>query len=271
MKKIVQLYIVLLPLLLGIGSCEIPSDRIELNGNALKTNRRTFTDHLPDYGTFANHICNVEVSFLSIEGSRLMTDTLLQTVVTSLNEQTYNPALLMRHPAAKLNLDSAAWTFKMSFHNRMLTQGRTSSRCDLKIRQDSCFLNNVIFTVNQQVLHYENGKYLAGERRFVNFNRETNRPFDLANVIENREEIERIAADAVNHKIREDASMRGSSSRLTRLHLARNIGITQDGLHFFYTPEECATYNLSINEFIIPYSEVRSFMRLDLIGIQVQP
>ncbi len=271
MKKIIQLYMVLLPLLLGIASCQLPSDRLEPNHNTAKTNRRTFTDHLPDYGVYANHICNVEVSYLGIDGSRLMTDTLLQTVVSSLNEQTYSSALLMRHPASKLNLDSAAWTFKMSFYNRMLAQGRNQSRCDLKVRQDSCYLNDKIFCIAQQTTHYENGKYLAGERQFVNFDRATSRPIQPSQYIENQAEVERIAADVVNRTLQEGVSQRSMQRRFTRLPIPKNVGITQDGLHFFYNVAERTTYNLTIYDFIIPYSEVRAFIRMDLLGVYLHP
>lgn len=271
MKKIAQLYVVLLPLLMGVASCQFPSDRLEPNANTVKTNRKTFTDHLPDYGTYANHICNVEISYLSIDGSRLMTDTLLQLVVNSLNEQTYNQALLLRHPAAKLNLDTASWTFKMGFHNRMLAQGSTQSRCDFKVRQDSCFFNEKLISIAQQTTHYENGKYLAGERRFVNFDRFTNRPMPASQYIENQAEVERVAADVANRTMQEGASQRNIKAQFTRLPLPKNIGVKQDGLHFFYTPMERVAYGLTEGDFIIPYSEIRAFIRLDVLGIPLQP
>lgn len=271
MKKVVQLCMVLLPLLMGIASCQLPSDRLEPHTNAVKTNRKTFTDHLPDYGDFANHTCNVEVSYLSVEGSRLMTDTLLQLVVSTLNEQTYNQALLTRHPAAKLNLDTASWTFKMGFYNRMLAQGKTQSRCDLKIRQEAGLFNEKIVSISQQTTHYENDKYIAGERRFVNFDRLTNRPMHPAQYIENQAEVERIAADVVNRKMQEGTSQRTMKGQFTRLPLPKNIAVMQEGLHFFYNHAERAAYNLTEYDFIVPYSEIRAFIRLDLLGISFQP
>lgn len=262
---------VLLPFLMGIASCQLPSDRLEPNANTVKTNRKTFTDHLPNYGDFANHICNVEVSYLSVEGSRLMTDTLLQLVVSTLNEQTHNQALLTRHPAAKLNLDTASWVFKMDFYNRMLAKGKKQSRCDLKIRQETGLFNEKIVSISQQITYIEKDVCTKGERCLVNFDRLTNRPMQPAQYIENQEEVERIAADVVNRKMQEGSSQRSMKGQFTRLPLPKNIAVMQDGLHFFYNANERAAYNLAVYDFIVPYSEIRAFIRLDVLGISFQP
>ena len=82
---------------------------------------------------------------------------------------------------------------------------------------------------------------------------------------------QRIAADVVNRKMQEGSSQRSMKGQFTRLPLPKNIAVMQDGLHFFYNANERAAYNLAVYDFIVPYSEIRAFIRLDVLGISFQP
>ena len=130
------------------------------------------------------------------------------------------------------------------------------------------FENKELLSISLNSYIFTGGAHGYGSTRFLNFNKATGQELDRSELFKNQKKFIEYAEDRFRRQeeIMADQSINSTGFMFDRneFYLPENIGFTEKGLKLLYNPYEVASYADGTVEILLPYREIRKYLKLKI-------
>ncbi|GAB2575602.1 hypothetical protein GCM10027190_26720 [Spirosoma areae] len=220
--------------------------------------------------TTINQGVDLSVSYFLLtddsEGARKINDSLtllaIDTVVDLLDSAT-----VADHPDAQTNLAKAANLFATDYETVRKDMGNLGGCWEIKTIADTVHAGSKTLTVKYETFAYTGGAHPNSNLSFYTFDRETGRMLTLADMVSDTTALLNVVEKAFRKQqalsSQNNLEEQGYFLRDGRFFLPGNVGMSHEGLVFYYNPYEIAAYAVGPIEVTVPYEQLNGILRTD--------
>ncbi len=218
--------------------------------------------------TTTNHGVDVAVSYFLLRddsrGTRLINDSLRQLVVSSIVGW-LDSAVVASQPNARADLAQAAGLFADSYRSMARELGGLEGCWELKTTVDTAYAGKRVLTAKFETYAYTGGAHPNSNLSFYTFDRETGQMLGLTDMVSDTTAL----LDVVEQVFRKQQQVpspinleeRGYFLRDGKFFLPANVGLSRQGMVFYYNPYEIAAYAVGPIELTVPYEQLNGILR----------
>lgn len=130
------------------------------------------------------------------------------------------------------------------------------------------FENEELLTIGLNSYIFTGGAHGYGSTRYLNFHKKSGRELDNSELFRNHKRFAEFAEDQFRSQqgIFPDRPINSTGFMFERneFYLPENIGFTENGLKLLYNPYEVASYADGTIELLLPYNDVKRFLKLKI-------
>ena len=220
--------------------------------------------------TIRNTGVDVSVSYILLkddsEGARKINDSLRLLAAGSVVGW-LDSATVDRNPEARTNLGKAATLFASDYEAMRKDIGGLGGCWELKTSADTVHASSKTLTVKVDTYAYTGGAHPNSNLSFYTFDRETGAMLTLADMISDTTAL----LDLVEKTFRQQQKLppkanleeQGYFLRDGHFFLPANVGLSRDGLVFYYNPYEIAAYAVGPIQVTVPYNQLGGILEKD--------
>ncbi len=220
--------------------------------------------------TTVNKGVDVSVGYFQLqdntEGAQKINDSLRMLAVGSITGW-LDSATVAANPDARTDLSKAAALFAADYRAVTSDVGGLGSCWELKTETDTTYASASVLTARMETYAYTGGAHPNSNASFYMFDRQTGRPLSLTDVVSDTTALLNVVEQAFRRQQellpRANLEERGYFLRDGRFFLPDNVGMSREGMVFYYNPYEIAAYALGPIEVIVPYTELGGILRTD--------
>lgn len=220
--------------------------------------------------TTTNTGVNVSVSYFllkeSSEGARKINDSLQLLAVGSVANW-LDSATIAANPNTRTDLTKAARLFATDYESMRKDMGSLGGCWELKTTADTVYAGPKALTVKFDTYAYTGGAHPNSTQSFYTFDRESGRLLLLADMVTDTTALVGVLEKAFRRqqKLPPTSSLeeQGYFLRDGRFFLPANVGMSREGLVFYYNPYEIAAYAVGPIQVTVPYGQLGGILRSD--------
>lgn len=135
---------------------------------------------------------------------------------------------------------------------------------DLNIETEVLYQSEDVITMAISVYEFKGGAHGNEKIKFLNLNAKSGQVLDLKDIIKNSDTFKILAQDHFVKSLEtEEDNLKMEDFFFGKpFQLPENIGFSDDGMVFLYNAYEVASYNQGYTEFVIPFEEIESYLKL---------
>lgn len=198
------------------------------------------------------------------QGTRLINDSLRQLVVNSVVGW-LDSALVASQPDARADLAKATLLFADSYRDMAREMGGLEGCWELKTSVDTAYSNERVLTAKCETYAYTGGAHPNSNLSFYTFDRRTGQTLDLTDMISDTTVLLNVVEQAFRKQQQVPSPIsleeRGYFLRDGQFFLPANIGLSRQGMIFYYNPYEIAAYAVGPIEVVVPYEQLNGILR----------
>ena len=238
MKRLLS-FLVFLVLL---GSCDSEFKPISFKTNVLKNDYKADVSVVFDEATDKNEL------------SKTINFKIEEAIISTLSD-----------PTKKTNLESVLKDFNSEYLEfKKDFSDEDGPVWELHIEAEKIYQSEEVITIAISTYEFKGGAHGNDKIKFLNLNAKTGDVLNKNDIIENSQDFKALAK---THFIK---SLDNSNSQLKMenfffgkpFQLPENIGFSEDGLVLLYNVYEIASYAQGYTEFVIPFDEVESLLKV---------
>jgi hypothetical protein len=211
---------------------------------------------------------DVAVSYVLLkddtEGARKINDSLrllaINSVVSWLDSTT-----VAEHPKARTDLAQAVNLFAADYESMLKDMGSLGGCWDLKTSADTVHVSDKVLTVKYETYAYTGGAHPNSNSSFYTFDLESGRMLTLADMVSDTTALLSVVENAFrkNQELlpQNNLEEQGYFLRDGRFFLPANVGMSREGMVFYYNPYEIAAYALGPIQVTVPYEQLNGILR----------
>ncbi len=220
--------------------------------------------------TLTNAGVDVSVTYVLLadksEVSQKINDSLRYLTVNSIAGW-LDSATVAGSPEARSDLAKAAALFAADYEAVQKDMGNLSGCWEVKTTADTVHAGDKALTVKYETFAYTGGAHPNSNLSFYTFDRQTGRLLTLSDMVADTTALLAVVEKA----FRKQQHVQGASNleeqgyflRDGRFFLPNNIGMSREGMIFYYNPYEIAAYVLGPIQITIPYEQLNGILRND--------
>ena len=193
------------------------------------------------------------------EGARKINDSLRRLAVNSivgwLDSET-----VAEHPDVQTDLAKAAALFATDYEIVRKDMGNLSGCWEVKTTADTLHAGPKTLSVKYETFAYTGGAHPNSSVSFYNFNRKTGKIITLADMVSDTTALLKVVEKAFRKQQdlqpQNNLEENGYFLHDGRFFLPANIGMSTNGLIFYYNPYEIAAYAVGPIQVMVPYSQL---------------
>lgn len=220
--------------------------------------------------TIRNTGVNVAVSYFLLkddtEGARNINDSLRALAINSIVGW-LDSATVAADPTTRTDLAKAANLFATDYESMRKDMGNLGGCWELKTTADTVYSGSQTITVKFDTYAYTGGAHPNSNLSFYTFERERGRLLTLTEMVTDTTALVEMVEKAFRQqqKLKPHANLdeQGYFLREGRFFLPANIGLSHEGLIFYYNPYEIAAYAVGPIQVTVPYTQLRGILRND--------
>lgn len=218
--------------------------------------------------TTANKGVDVSVSYVLLkddtDGAHRINDTLQELAVGSITGW-LDSTTVAAHPEARTDLARAASLFAIDYQTMTQDMGGLGGCWELKTQADTLYASDDALTVRMETYAYTGGAHPNTNLAFYTFDRESGRALSLKDLVTDTTALLNVVEQSFRRQqgLMPQANLeeRGYFLRDGRFFLPANVGMSREGLVFYYNPYEIAAYALGPIEVTVPYNQLSDILR----------
>ncbi|NRD22035.1 DUF4163 domain-containing protein [Winogradskyella litoriviva] len=135
---------------------------------------------------------------------------------------------------------------------------------ELDIESELTYQSESVISIAISIYEFKGGAHGNDQIKFLNLDAKTGRVLDLNDIIENKEEFKTLAKSHFKKTFELENSTVNMEDFFfgEPFQLPENIGYSDEGLVLLYNVYEVATYDQGYIEFVIPFEELDSILRI---------
>lgn len=220
--------------------------------------------------TTTNTGVDVSVSYFLLngdtEGTRKINDSLRLLAVNSVVGW-LDSAAVAANPDSRTDLTKAVNLFVADYQAMRKDMGNIGGCWELKTTADTVYAGPKTMTVKFDTYAYTGGAHPNSNLSFYTFERESGRLLTLADLVTDTTALVSVVEKAFRRqqKLAPNANLeeQGYFLREGRFFLPANVGLSQEGLVFYYNPYEIAAYAVGPIQVTVPYAQLSGILRND--------
>lgn len=165
----------------------------------------------------------------------------------------------------KTNLESILKDFNSEFINFKKDFPDASEPVwELHIETEKIYRSDEVITLAVSTYEFKGGAHGNDKIKFLNLNAKTGEVLNQKDIIENLKDFKVIAKSHFVKSLDRDSEQIKMEDFFfgKPFQLPENIGFSEDGLVLLYNVYEVASYNQGFTEFVIPFNEVESLLKV---------
>ncbi|WP_420148014.1 DUF3298 domain-containing protein [Spirosoma sp.] len=222
--------------------------------------------------TTTNTGVNVSVSYFLLkadtEGARKIGDSLRILTANSIVNW-LDSATVAAHPDTRTDLTKAANLFATDYESMRKDMGNLGGCWELKTTADTLYTNPKTLTVKFETYAYTGGAHPNTNLSYYTFDRETGRLLTLGDIITDTTNLVSMVEKAFRKQqaIQPNTNLEeeGYFLRDGQFFLPANVGMSQEGLVFYYNPYEIAAYVVGPIQVTVPYTQLNTLLNKEVI------
>jgi hypothetical protein len=188
------------------------------------------------------------------EISKIINFKIKEAIISTLSDVTKKTSL----ESVLEDFDAEFITFKKQFPEA------SHPAWELHIETEKVYQSEEIITLSINTYEFKGGAHGNDKIKFLNLNANTGEVYKLSDIVNNSDGFKALAKDHFLKSI--DANKENNQIEDyffgKTFQLPENIGFSEDGLVFLYNVYEVASYDQGYTEFIIPFDEVESYLKV---------
>lgn len=135
---------------------------------------------------------------------------------------------------------------------------------ELNIETEITYQSEAIITIAISTYVFEGGAHGNDQIKFLNLDAKTGQPFSQSDLITNEKDFKTLAESYFLKSLEiENSDLKMEDYFFGEpFHLPENIGFSDDGLVLLYNVYEVASYAQGYTEFVIPFEDVESYLKV---------
>lgn len=222
--------------------------------------------------TTTNKGVDVSISYILLkdntQGSQKINDSLRQLAVSSVVNW-LDSTTIADNPDARTDLAKATTLFAANYESMVEDMGGLSGCWELKTKADTLYTGQKALTVRFETFAYTGGAHPNSNMSFYTFDRETGKPLTLSDMVSDTAALVKVVEKAFRQKQellpQYNLEERGYFLRDGQFFLPANVGMSREGMVFYYNPYEIAAYALGPIEIVVPYEQLNGILRDELM------
>lgn len=218
--------------------------------------------------TTSNAGVDVSVSYVLLKGNTEATqkinDSLRLLAVSSVTGW-LDSATIAAHPDTRTNLTTAVSLFASDYETMRKDMGSVGGCWELRTTADTVHAGSKSMTIRYDTYAYTGGAHPNSNLSFYTFNRETGQRLTLSDMVTDTTALLGVVEHAFRQqqKLQPHANLeeQGYFLREGRFFLPTNVGMSRDGLVFYYNPYEIAAYAVGPIQVTVPYAQLEGILR----------
>lgn len=170
------------------------------------------------------------------------------------------------NPQARSDLQAAARLFAADYRELTKELGPIGGCWELTVKSDTVYTSPRTITVRLDSYAYTGGAHPNSYTAFYNFDRQTGRNLSIRDLVSDTTALLPLVEKAFRQKqdIRPEQDLEAEGYFLEdgRFFLPENVGISRDGLVFYYNPYEIGAYALGPIDVLVPYAQLEDILTL---------
>ena len=136
---------------------------------------------------------------------------------------------------------------------------------ELHIETEKIYQSEDIITLAISTYEFKGGAHGNDKIKFLNLNAKTGEILNQADIINNIERFKTLAETHFTTSLELDTDTVKMEDYFfgKPFQLPENMGFSEDGLIFLYNVYEVASYNQGYTEFVIPFEDIQSFLKVN--------
>jgi len=246
--------------LFSLASC----DRLGLTEKPLSIKDHEVEKKLGDCNSKEGRCLNLKLKYPEIENGN---ENLRKTVNGFIKEFLIN-SMVMGEGENNGNvetIDTAIIELEEEFRDFIDDLNFPTPNWSLESTVDVTFSDSLYFAISMSNYSYTGGahpNYYASKKIF---NKETGELLNLLNIVKDTSSLKKLVETNFRKEVEisptESLSAAGFWFENDQFKLPLNIGMTNDGLEFYYNPYEVAPYAQGAIEVILPFSEIEKLLK----------
>lgn len=220
--------------------------------------------------TTRNTGVNVDVSYFLLKndskGAQKINDS-LRILATGSVVSWLDSAAVATNPDTRKNLTKAANLFAADYESMRKDMGSLGGCWELKTTADTVHAGPKALTVKFDTYAYTGGAHPNSNLSFYTFDLESGRMLTLADMVTDTTTLLGVVEKAFRKQQeltpQTNLEEQGYFLRDGRFFLPANVGMSQEGLVFYYNPYEIAAYAVGPIQVTIPYAQLTGILRND--------
>lgn len=220
--------------------------------------------------TSTNKGVDVSVSYILLkentQGAHKINDSLRRLAIGSVVGW-LDSTTVANHPDAQTDLKKAATLFAADYESMLKEMGGLGGCWELKTMADTAYAGVKTLTVRFETYAYTGGAHPNSNLSFYTFDRETGRSLTLNDMVSDTTALLGVVEKAFRKQQdllpQYNLEERGYFLRDGRFFLPANVGMSREGLVFYYNPYEIAAYAVGPIEVTVPYEQLNGILRDD--------
>ncbi|UFH54040.1 DUF3298 and DUF4163 domain-containing protein [Spirosoma sp. KNUC1025] len=222
--------------------------------------------------TSSNTGVDVAVSYFLLkdesEGARKINDSLRSMAVSSIVNW-LDSTTIATNPNLRTDLPRTANLFAADYESMRKDMGNLGGCWELKTRADTLFVGPKALTVELESYAYTGGAHPNSNLMYCTFDRETGRVLNLTDMVTDTISLVGIVEKAfrAQQELSSNTNLeeQGYFLRDGHFFLPANVGMSRDGLVFYYNPYEIAAYVVGPIQVTVPYTQLGDILRKELL------
>ena len=218
--------------------------------------------------TTSNTGIDLSVSYIQLkedtEGARKINDSLRLLAINSVADW-LDSATVASHPDARENLNKAASLFAENYEEVRKDMGSLGGCWELETTADTLHASPKALTVKLETYTYMGGAHPNSSLTLYTFDRETGRMLTLDDMISDTTALLGVLEKEFRHHQNllplTNLEEQGYFLRDGRFFLPANVGVSREGLVFYYNPYEIAAYAVGPIQVTVPYAKLNGILR----------
>jgi hypothetical protein len=236
---------------------------------ALDRQQYTFTGEA-QCDTITNEGVGVSVSYFLLNdtdaGTKRINDS-LQQLATSTVVDWLDSTTIANNPGVRTDLNQAAGLFAADYRAVMQEMRRLSGCWELETKGDTVYSSPKTLTARFETYAYTGGAHPNSNQIFYNFDRDSGRLLNLNELVTDTTALMGIVEKEFRkqQKIAAQTNLEeeGYFLRDGKFFLPTSVGLTRQGLSFYYNPYEIAAYAVGPIEVVVPYEKLNGVLNKD--------
>ncbi len=220
--------------------------------------------------TAANAGVDVSVTYVLLkddsESARKINDSLQHLAVSSIAGW-LDSATVAGSPAARTDLAQAAALFAADYDIVQKDMGKIGGCWELKTIADTVYAGSNALTVKYETFAYTGGAHPNSNLSFYTFDRQSGQMLTLADMVSDTAALKGVVEKAFRKQQKlpttTNLEEHGYFLRDGQFFLPNNVGMSREGMIFYYNPYEIAAYALGPIQLTVPYEQLNGILRND--------